>query len=72
MKAYETLAAEGLVTAVQGKGYYVNAQDTEMLKEQHMRKVEDLLMEAIQAAKIAGLTESELKSTLETLLTVEE
>ncbi|MBQ6903874.1 MAG: GntR family transcriptional regulator, partial [Lachnospiraceae bacterium] len=36
MKAYEELASEGLVTAVQGKGFFVNAQDTEMLKEQHL------------------------------------
>ena len=31
MKAYESLEQEGLVTAMQGKGYYVNAQDSEML-----------------------------------------
>ena len=32
MKAYEQMEAEGLVTAVQGKGFYVNAQDSEMLR----------------------------------------
>ena len=37
MKAYEQLAEEGLVTAVQGKGFYVNAQDSEMLKEQNLK-----------------------------------
>ena len=68
MKAYEQLEAEGLVTAVQGKGFYVNAQDSEMLKEQHMRRVEECLTEAIQAAHIAGMTEQELKDTLDTLL----
>ena len=72
MKAYEQLAAEGLVTAVQGKGYYVNAQDTQMLKEQHLRKVEDALSEAIQSAKIAGLGEEELIDTLRTLIRLEE
>lgn len=72
MKAYEQLAAEGLVTAVQGKGYYVNAQDTQMLKEQHLRKVEDALSEAIQSAKIAGLDEEELIDTLRTLIRLEE
>ena len=51
MKAYEQLAEEGLVTAAQGKGFYVNAQDSEMLKEQHLRKVESALLEAIAAAK---------------------
>lgn len=68
MKAYEQLQQEGLVTAVQGKGYYVNAQDGEMLKEQHLRKVEEALLEAIKAAQIAGLSESELTETLQTLL----
>ena len=68
MKAYEELEAEGLVTAVQGKGFYVNAQDSEMLREQHLRKVEDALMEAITSAQVAGMTENELVETLRTLL----
>ena len=68
MKAYEELAAEGLVTAVQGKGFYVNAQDSQMLREQHLRKVEDSLMEAIAAARVAGMTEDELMETMRTLL----
>ena len=71
MKAYELLAEEGLVTAMQGKGFYVNAQDSEMLREQHLRRVEDALGEAIAAAKIAGLTNQELIDTLRTLLAVE-
>lgn len=72
MKAYEQLASEGLVTAVQGKGYYVNAQDSDMLIEQHMRKVEDALLLAIQSTKIAGLSKDELMGTLQTLLTLDE
>ena len=48
MKAYEQLAQEGLVTAAQGKGFYVNAQDSEMIKEQHLRKVESSLNDAIE------------------------
>lgn len=72
MKAYEELAAEGLVTAVQGKGFYVNAQDSEMLREQHLRKVESSLMEAIAAAEVAGMTEDELLETLKTLFAVKD
>ena len=70
MKAYEQLEAEGLVTAAQGKGFYVNAQDSEMLREQHMRKVEDSLMEAMSAAEIAGMSDKELVEPLETLLRI--
>ncbi|MBP5309961.1 MAG: GntR family transcriptional regulator [Lachnospiraceae bacterium] len=67
MKAYEILESEGLVTAAQGKGYYVNAQNSEMLREQHLRKVEDSLNDAINSAKIANITESELIETLKAL-----
>ena len=70
MKAYEQLEAEGLVTAAQGKGFYVNAQDSEMLREQHLRKVEDSLTEAMAAAEIAGMGDRELMEMLETLLSI--
>ena len=72
MKAYELLEAEGMVTAVQGKGYTVNAQDKEMLKEQHLRKVEEGLLQAIASARIAGMSESELVDTLNMLLSLKE
>lgn len=72
MKAYELLAEEGLITAIQGKGYCVNAQDSDMLVEQHMRKVEEALLAAIQSARIAGMSGGELENTLHTLLMMDE
>lgn len=71
MKAYEQLAQEGLVTAAQGKGFYVNAQDSDMIREQHLRKVEDALTDAIAAAKMAGLSDEELRGMLDALLNME-
>lgn len=71
MKAYEQLADEGLITAAQGKGFYVNAQDSEMIKEQHLRKVEGSLTDAIAAAEVAGISNDELKGMLEALLEVD-
>ena len=68
MKAYEELEKQGLVTAVQGKGYFINAQDSEMLKEQHLRKMEEHLMNAISAARIANISDKELIQALEMLL----
>ncbi len=72
MKAYEELQEEGLVTAMQGKGFQVNPQDSEMLKEQHMRHIEDGLSDAIRAARRAGVSKEELRDTFETLLTMGE
>lgn len=68
MKAYEELEASGLVTAVQGKGYYVNSQNNEMLQEQHMRKIEDYLTGAITTAKVAGVSENELINIMKALI----
>ncbi len=67
MKAYEELASECLVTSSQGKGYFVNAQDMRLLAEQHMRRVEDNLTEAIRSARIAGLSLEEVQETLSAL-----
>ena len=71
MKAYELLQTEGLISASPGKGYYVNAQNSEMLLEQHIRRVEASLLDAIKSAKIAGLSNSELIEMLKTLLSIE-
>ena len=68
MKAYEQLESEGLVTAMQGKGFYVNSQDSDMMKEQYMRKVEESLHDAIDAAKVAGISKEELMETFSVLL----
>ena len=72
MKAYEELEKQGLVTALQGKGYYVNAQDTQMLHEQHLRKMEEHLLAAISAARIAGIPDSEIIQVLKMLLSDKE
>ena len=68
MKAYEQLESEGLVTAMQGKGFYVNSQDSDMMKEQYMRKVEESLQDAIDAAKVADISKEELMETFSVLL----
>ena len=72
MKAYEILEREGLITAVQGKGFYVNAMNSELLREQHRRKVEDALMDAIAAARVAGMSNQEIENMLQTLIQMSE
>ncbi len=67
MKAYKELSNEGLVTASKGKGYYVNAQDKQVLIEQHLRGLEKHLMDAIYSARIAGLGLDEVQQMLAAL-----
>lgn len=64
MKAYEQLAQEGFITAVQGKGYIVNPQDREMVREQQLRLLEQHLTNAMDAARLAGISREELVKML--------
>lgn len=72
MKAYELLEEEGLVTAMQGKGFQVNTQDNEMLREQQMRRVENSINDAIKAARNAGIEDEELREIFNTMLSIKE
>lgn len=70
MKAYEELAEEGLIAPIQGKGYVVNPQDREMIKEQHLRQLEQHLQEAMDCAKLAGVSREELIKMISVLYDV--
>ena len=67
MKAYEELSSEGLVQAVQGKGYIVNPQDAQMIKEQHIRLLEQHLQNAIDSSRLAGVSLDEVIEMLRVL-----
>lgn len=67
LKAYELLAEEGLISAVQGKGYIVNPQDREMVREQHLRLLEQHLQNALESARLAGVSREELIKMVDVL-----
>lgn len=67
-RAYNDLEQEGLVISVQGKGFYVLPQNTDLIREQKLREIEDALSEAIISAKMIELSNEELKKMLEVIL----
>lgn len=67
-RAYSDLEQEGFIVTVQGKGCYVAPMNSELVREQLLRKVEEGLLEAIQAAEIAKLAPEELRHMLDTLM----
>ena len=67
VKAYELLTQEGMIVPVQGKGYIVNPQDREMVREQQLRLLEQHLQNAMEAAKLAGVSREELTEMLKVL-----
>ncbi|WP_432620637.1 GntR family transcriptional regulator [Butyricicoccus sp.] len=66
-RAYEELEREGFVETMQGRGTYVSHQDTEQVREEHLRRIEQKLLEAVEIAKSAGISEQEMCEALHLL-----
>jgi len=64
-RAYTDLEQEGYVYNVQGKGCYVAPKDSDLIREQLVRKIEDGFTAAINAARIAKLPKEELRKIFE-------
>ena len=47
-KAYDELEQEGYLKTVQGKGSFVSAKNREFMKEEQIKKIEELLEETIR------------------------
>jgi len=66
-RAYNDLEQEGFIVSVQGKGCYVLPQNTEIIKEQKQREIEEYLQKAIDSANSIKLRKDELIEILEVL-----
>lgn len=67
-RAYDELAQEGFIAIVQGKGCYVLPKNSELIKEQLLRRVEEGLSAVAGAAQLANLSREELIKMLDTIL----
>ena len=67
-RAYTELEQEGFVKNIQGRGCFVLGQGSELLKEQLICKIENSLLEAINTARVANLSEEELHHLLSILM----
>lgn len=63
-RAYDELEKEGFIVTVAGKGSYVAAINKEMFREAKVKMIEDKMSEAIDTAKLLGLTLDELQAML--------
>jgi GntR family transcriptional regulator len=70
-RAYAELAAEGFIATVPGKGAYVLPLDSALVREQLLRRVEDGLQAALDAARLAGLDRADLIQILDGLVQAE-
>ena len=66
-RAYEELEREGFITTVPGKGCFVAPQNPELAREETLRRVEEHLSQAVDVAKVGGVSLAELTDTLNIL-----
>ena len=66
-RAYAELESQGFIETVQGKGSFVAGGNTELLREERLRHIEELLGDAVREARGAGIGRAELHDMLDAL-----
>lgn len=71
-RAYNDLEQEGLISSVQGKGFFVEPKNHELIREKALCEIEQSFTTAIKAAKMALLKKDELYTILSMIAKEEE
>ena len=66
-RAYEELEADGFIVTQAGRGSFVAAQNPAQLREEHLKKMESCLQNAVDAARLGGISCEEACETLRLL-----
>ena len=66
-RAYEDLERDGFITTVVGKGSFIKAADTSLVREERLKQIEELLGRAVSLAGESGIGKAEVLEILEIL-----
>ena len=64
-RAYEELERDGFIESYTGRGSFVKVQNLEIYREEQIKHIESLLIEASDTAQKAGITMQELHELLD-------
>ena len=64
-RAYDDLQRDGFIITVPAKGTFVSAQNQDFIREENLRRIEELLTDAATLGRENGLSLEELQTTLE-------
>ena len=67
-RAYAELEQEGFIAVQQGRGCFVLPKNSEIVREQLLRKIEDSFTAAANAARVAKLSREDLIKILDLIL----
>ena len=71
-RAYEELEAAGYIRTLPGKGSFVAQKNTELVREERLRQIEQSLAETARLAKLCGLNEEDILNMYRLITEVEE
>lgn len=63
-RAYEDLEKDGFITTVVGKGSFVKAADTRLVREEKLKQIEELLSRAVSTAQQSGISREEIEEII--------
>lgn len=66
-RAYEDLERDGFITTVVGKGSFIKAADTSLVREERLKQIEELFGRAVSLARESGIQKEEMLEILEIL-----
>lgn len=66
-RAYEDLERDGFITTIVGKGSFIKAADTRLIREEKLKQIEILLTEAISLAAQSGISRTEIEEMIDIL-----
>lgn len=66
-RAYEDLERDGFITTVVGKGSFIKAADTRLVREEKLKQIESLLTQAVEIAAQSGILQKEVEEILHIL-----
>lgn len=66
-RAYEDLERDGFITTMVGKGSFIKAADTRLVREEKLKQIEELLSKAVSIARQSNIKREEIEEILEIL-----
>lgn len=64
-RAYDELEKEGFIYTLQAKGCYVAPKNTELLREENLKKIEEYIEEIVRLSASCNLTKKDIANMLE-------
>ena len=66
-RAYDDLEKEGFIVTIPGKGSFVSEKNTEFVREEQLRKVEEHIQYAVEYGKTSGISLEEMQGIMKML-----